>query len=441
MQQLITKFYQSKALKNTSWLIIEKLLTMILMLVINIFIARELGPENFGVLSYLIAIFSIISPISALGLNALVTKELVEGKRNQIEIMSTALFFRVIGGFLGLIIVLFAIESNLFSQITDYYWALILLSFVSVITALHIIDFWFQARVESKYIVMARLFTIILFFLIKAFLIYTSATLTEFILVIFIEYCAICVAFLTIYCIKSGRFSFTSINFKYGLSLLKKSYWLILSGIASVIYLKIDQVMLAEMVSVEETGIYAVASRLSEVWYFFATALVSSFFPALIKLKSEDAVLYENKLQQLNDWLFMLALTLSIIIYFLGELIVVFLYGKEYLLAGTILIIHIWASVFVFMRALLSKWLIVENLIKYSLLTHGLGALVNILMNLWLIPLWLGVGAAVATVVAYAFAAYIALFFSRMTLPMAYIMSKSMLLPLRALLNKVKFPN
>ena len=300
MQQLITKFYQSKALKNTSWLIIEKLLTMILMLVINIFIARELGPENFGVLSYLIAIFSIISPISALGLNALVTKELVEGKRNQIEIMSTALFFRVIGGFLGLIIVLFAIESNLFSQITDYYWALILLSFVSVITALHIIDFWFQARVESKYIVMARLFTIILFFLIKAFLIYTSATLTEFILVIFIEYCAICVAFLTIYCIKSGRFSFTSINFKYGLSLLKKSYWLILSGIASVIYLKIDQVMLAEMVSVEETGIYAVASRLSEVWYFFATALVSSFFPALIKLKSEDAVLYENKLQQLN---------------------------------------------------------------------------------------------------------------------------------------------
>ena len=238
---------------------------------------------------------------------------------------------------------------------------------------------------------------------------------------------------LDIYILKQGVFSLTKLDWCNGSSLLKQSKWMILSGIASIIYLKIDQVMLTEMVSASENGVYAVASRISEVWYFFSIALVASFFPTLLKTKNDDFSKYKAQLQRLSDILFTSAIVIAITLTFLSDWLIVFLFGAEYIAAGQILSLHIWAGVFVFMRALLSKWLLAEDLIIFSLVTHGVGAIINVLLNYWLIPLLQGEGAAIATVISYAFASYIVLFFHRSTWPMAKIMTKSLLLPIRFL--------
>ncbi len=437
----IHSFRKNPALTNTSWLVVEKIVTMILALIISVLMARSLGPENFGIITYIIALFTLISPLSALGLNAIVTKELVLDMPSSNRIMSTAIFYRVLGGFLTLIAVFIVLNSGVLTQVKDYEWAVILLAVVNVFRALNVIDFWFQAKVISKYIAVTRLIVVCVFTVIKCILAYYDLSIDIFLKVIIFEYFFISIAFYAIYHYKSGRFSIFDIDFSYGLSLLKKSIWLILSGVASVIYLKIDQVMLAEMVSTSETGIYAVASRLSEVWYFFATILVSSYFPSLLKLKQTSQFDYLKKLQKLNDALFVCALLIAIFMYLFGELLIITLFGNEYAAAGIILAIHIWASIFVYMRALLSKWLIAENLFSFSLLTQGIGALVNVALNLYLIPLWGSVGAAVATVISYACAGYLSLFLLPVTRPMAYIMTKSILLPLRIFLNKVKFAN
>jgi len=426
------------AIKNTSWLVGEKLLSMVLVLLVNVYVARHLGPDSFGLLNYLLAVIALLIPLSSLGLNAIVTRELVALKQSYLSIMTTVTVIRFMGGVLASIILIICLYFDVFSRLQGNYWAVIILSLVNLLVAFHVIDFWFQAKVQSKYIVKVRFLSVVLISGVKLILVYLQAPLTAFIWAAALESLLLSIGFIAIYKIKKGDFKLSSFNFSYGMSLLKQSKWLVLSGIASVIYLKIDQIMLTEMVSTTENGIYSVASRISEVWYFFPTALAASFFPSLLKFKETDKQKYQQQLQRLCDVLFISALVIAFMLTFLSDWLIVFLFGDEYYAAGKILALHIWAGVFVFMRALLSKWLLAENLLFFSLVTHGVGAIINIGLNLWLIPMYHGVGAAIATVISYAFASYIVLFFHPSTWPMAKIMTKSLFFPSRFLIDKVK---
>ncbi len=426
------------AIKNTSWLVGEKLLSMVLVLLVNVFVARHLGPESFGLLNYLLAVIALLIPLSSLGLNAIITRELVALKHSDLSIMTTATVIRFLGGVLASIILLICLYFGVFTRLEGKYWAIILLSLANLLVAFHVIDFWFQAKVQSKYIVKVRFLSVVIISTIKLTLVYFKAPISAFIWAAALESLLLSVGFIVIYKVKKGSFSLSTFDFSYGMKLLKQSKWLVLSGIASIIYLKIDQVMLTEMVSTTENGIYSVASRLSEVWYFFPTALAASFFPSLLKFKETNQEKYQQQLQRLCDVLFISALAIALALTFLSNWLIVFLFGEEYYAAGSILALHIWAGVFVFMRALLSKWLLAENLLVFSLVTHGIGAVINIGLNLWLIPTYYGVGAAIATVVSYAFASYIVLFFHPSTWPMAKIMTKSLFFPVRLVLFKIK---
>jgi PST family polysaccharide transporter len=426
------------ALKNTSWLVGEKVLSMVLVLLVNVFVARHLGPESFGLLNYLLAVIALLIPLSSLGLNAIVTRELVTLKHSYLSIMTTVTVIRFLGGVLASIILITCLYLGVFSRLEGKHWAIILLSLANLLVAFHVIDFWFQAKVQSKYIVKVRFLSVVIISTIKLTLVYFKAPLSAFIWAAALESLLLSLGFIVIYKFKKGGFKLSTFDFSYGINLLKQSKWLILSGLASIIYLKIDQVMLTEMVSTTENGIYSVASRISEVWYFFPTALAASFFPSLLKIKEMNKEKYQQQLQRLCDVLFISALVIALAVTFLSDWLIVFLFGDEYFAAGSILALHIWAGVFVFMRALLSKWLLVENLLFFSLVTHGVGAIINIALNLWLIPIYFGVGAAIATVVSYAFASYFVLFFHPSTWPMAKIMTKSLFFPSRILIDKVK---
>jgi len=433
-QGIKSKINNFTELKNASWLIGEKIIVMLLTLVVNIFIARHLGVSNFGLLNYLLAITSLFMPFFSLGFNAIVTRELVSKPANEIEIIATVITFRFISGLLVLVFISVLVYFGYFNQLAYYYWALFLFIGVNVFSAFQVLDFWFQAKLWSKYIVKARVIVLLFIGATKLFLVFLNADFSAFIWLSAIEFLCISLAYLITYLFCSGRFSFSQVNFLYGFNLLSQSKWLIFSGIAAVVYLKIDQLMLAEMVSTTEVGKYAVASRMSEVWYFFPIAIVSSYFPSLIKTKTVNLRFYQTKLQQLCDVLFVGALFLALLTSFYAGNIINLLFGYQYRGAEDILALHIWAGVFVFMRALLSKWLLAEHLVKFSLLTHGIGAFVNVVLNYYLIPQYHGVGAAMATVVSYAFASYFVLFFHKSTRPMAMLMTRSILFPIRVLL-------
>jgi len=423
----------NKYLKNTSWLLAEKLLRLFLAFFINIWLARYLGPENFGFLAYGLSFMLILKTLTHLGLDGLTTREIINGNPEKEEkILKTVFFMKFIASLISVtlfIIIIFNTEEYFSSQ----FWLLITLSFVLFFSPFETINFWFNAKVLGKFSSLSFSFSIIVSSLVKVVLILLGSSLLWFGVPIIIEFLVLTLCFLYFYNKKNiinFKINFTNIDFNYIKELFSQSWKIMFGAIFAIIYLKVDQVMLETMKDSSEVGIYAVAAQLSEVWYFIPTIIVTSIFPKIIEFKKTNKDIYKTKLQQLFNFLFLLALIISIIVNFIAEDLISFLYGNEYILSAQILIIHIWASIFIFMRALFSKWILIENVLMFSLLTQGFGAFSNILLNYFLIPDYGAYGAAIATLISYGIASYIALIFYSKTREVFWMMSKSFFSPI-----------
>lgn len=414
------------ALKNAAWLLSEKTLLHGAGFVFVIVLTRFWSVSELGDYQYILAFLALLSPFSSLGLNSLVSKELVDRREDIDSIVGTAIVLRLAGACCGAAI--FAILSFWF--ISDELKALFfILLGVQLTHALTVIDFCFEAKVQSKVSALLRAGVGIGFMLIKLIAVVQGANFTFVLGVTALEWCVLGLAWLYAYSLYHGTLRKLTWCSQQAKRYFKRCGWLMLSSIAAIIYLKIDQVMLGVMASREAVAFYSIASRLSEVWYLVPGILVASFYPALIKAK-QDNLAYEAKLQQLASVLCWGAVLIAISMTIVAPWLVPLLFGQAYTPVTGILMIHIWASVFVFMRALFSKWLLIEDIPKYSLLTHGAGAIINLILNAMMIPVWGAQGAAWATLISYATASYIGLFLFAETRAMGKVMTKAILSPM-----------
>jgi PST family polysaccharide transporter len=437
-----------RLLFNTSWLLSDKAGVMFSRLITAFVLARALSPSGYGSLNYVLAVVALVVPFSELGLNAVVTRELVNTPDQETRIMTTSTLTRLVGAGLGTTVCLLIALMGWRLDGGQERLALGILAIANLMTAFQVIEFWFQARIDAKTVARMRVSVALFFCLVKVLAAWAGVPMWGLAALFAGETALTGLGFLYFYQRGQGRFSLRSFDRHYALSLLKQGLWLILSGLASIVYLKIDQVMLAQMSGRHVVGIYAVAARLSEAWYVFPVAIVTSLFPPLLQQRKESLQGYWQRLQQVSDLLFIFALGLSLGTMVVATVLIRLLFGEAYVDAALILRIHIWASLFIYMRALVSKWLIAEHLLPYSLLSHGLGAVINLVANLVMIPLWGGVGAAIATLVSYFVASYAAFWVLPAGRPMAQVMTRSLCLPftlgyrywpqMRARWNKVK---
>ena len=409
----------------------EKLASGALSLFVTLAVARHLMPEGFGQLSYLLALVALVSPFMTVGLNSVLSREVLHRTFDVHLIIGSALTIRVIAGFLVAPVVIGIAYLYLESRQANLFVFLVL---CSVSNAALVVDFWLQAHVASRYSALIRLATLLLFSLAKLVAIESNGGLAAFIYLAGLEVFCLGVFYLFAYNRLAGGINQLRVSLDESRSLLKHSRWLMFSGIAAMIYLKVDQVMLGILVNDRAVGIYAAAARISDVWYFIPGAVAVSYFPQLINKRKNDPVGYSSDLQKLNDSLFCAALVIASFVTLAAPWLVRLLFGASFEESIPVLVVHIWVGIFVFMRALLSKWLITENLLKLSMVSQILGALVNIALNFKLIPLFGPLGAAYATLISFAVASYIVLFFHRDLWPMAKVVSKSIVLPVRLLL-------
>jgi PST family polysaccharide transporter len=190
-------------------------------------------------------------------------------------------------------------------------------------------------------------------------------------------------------------------------TLLKESWPLILSGVTIMIYMRIDQIMLGQMIGDKAVGLYSAATRISEVWYFIPMAMASSVSPAIYAAKEVSESLYYRRIEQFLRLLSCLSIVVAVPMSFLSGTIITVLFGKSYEASASILAIHIWASLFVFMGVGTSSWFIAEGLTQFALRRTIIGAITNVFLNIFLIPAYGGVGAAIATVISQAFASFL----------------------------------
>ncbi|WP_145981758.1 flippase [Vibrio algivorus] len=418
------------AKKSVIWLLFEKVFVLGASFLVTALLARHLLPSAFGQYNYLISIVTLLGPFTAFGLNSIITRELLNRKQDTVTILGSSLSIRLT---ISLILIgTMYLASSVFID-PNFQTEFLLLLFANFFTSFGVFEFWVNAEMLNQLAAKIRTVIRLTFSAIKLVGIYLDNNLDFFIIVFALELATLSLSMYFIYLVK--RKSRESLKFckTESTRLIKQSWMLLLSGIAAVVYLKIDQIMLGYLVNDSAVGIYSVAARLSEVWYFVPVAIVTSYFPSLLNNKNLSKISYQNSLQKLCDLLFGLAFILALVITLFSNSIVNIAFGSNYADSSSVLVVHIWAGVFIFMRALVSKWILVENLLKFSFITQFAGAVINVAINWILIPLYGPVGAALATLISYACASFFVFLAFKQTRPIAIIMINSMVYPIRFL--------
>lgn len=409
----------------------EKVIGLGLAFVATVFVARHLGPEDFGSLAYALSLAALFAAAGHMGLQGLVVREIVKDETGRAETLGTSALLKLLGMGAGYLVLLtYAVAYEGLGS-TEYY--LIAIAGAALLfRPLDVVDFWFQAFVQARYAAIARVSSHVVATAFKLGLVFAGSGLVYFATAQVLQAVVAALLLLLFFRLKAElRLAHWRFSWSRAKELLSQGWLIYLGSVFAVIYLKVDLVMLRWLADPQEVGQYAVAAQLSEAWYFVPTAIVASFFPKLIKLREQDEALFYRRLQQLFDVLFMIGLVVAVAMTVAAPWIIALFFGPEYAASASILVIHIWAAIFIFMRAAFSKWILIENALYFSLLTQGLGALVNVLLNYLLIPMHGGIGAAYATLFSYATASFFALFFYQRTRTVFWQMAWAALAPIR----------
>lgn len=414
-----------KYFNNTSWLLLQRIFRIFSGLFIGIWVTRFLGPNQFGILSYAQSFVALFAAFSSLGLNRLLTRELVRNPDQENILLGTSFILQTIGSIvltIFLIIGLLLIDHDpLTTQI------IILLAIPTFLQSFGIIDNLYQSRVHGKYSAIVNIINILISAAIKISLIYFEASLIYFVYALIFDAIILAIGFVISYkkwhnSIFSWQFSLSKAK-----TLLKDSWPMIMSGIIVTIYMKVDQIMIHEFLSAEQVGLYAAAARLSEAWAFIPSILTTSLFPAIVNAKKNNKKLYYSRIQKLYDLMVYISLAIAIPISFISSWVVVFLYGSSFAESAPVLALHIWGSIFIFLGVARGGWILNENLQRYSIYYLGAGMIANIVLNFILIPTHGIVGAAWATVIAQSISVLFAPLLFKPTRLSFYMMVKSLL--------------
>lgn len=387
----------------------EQMMRMMAGLLVGIWVARYLGPSQFGLFSYAVAFAAIFSSIAKLGLDSVIVRDLVHEPSQRDLYLGTAFWLKLIGAIAMLGIIGIAMQFTSSDRTTKLY--IFIIASGALFQSIEVVDFYFQSQVLSKFVSICKLTQLLISSLIKLYLIFVSSDLFWFVMVSLLDQIILAVSLWLAYRYQKIGAFFWHFDCAMTKKLLLDSWPLILSGLAVTLYMRIDVVMLQQMIGDREVGIYAAATRISEIWYFFPSIIVASVSPAIINAHRLDSVRYLRRLKQLYFFMFWLAISIALPISLLAASIVNVLFGNEFAEAAPVLAIHLWAAIAVFLGVASSQYLLVEKLLKISFYRTLIGLFCNIVLNLLLIPSMGAKGAAIATVISYFVATFSVVFF------------------------------
>ena len=398
---LILKF-KSKAsypvIRNIFWLSFDKVFKLLIGLFVGIWVARYLGPSQLGELNYVLAIITILVTIVNLGMDGFLIKEIIEHPTQKNDYLGTSFIMRLL-----LIPLVLATVVLYFYQIglsSNYFSLLGFLSLYVIITPFDLIDLDFQSRLQSKKTVVAKNIAYILGAIAKIYLIIHNKSLIWFAASMGIE-TILSYIFLTIFYQANNNILHWTFNKLLIKDLLKIGWPFILSNLAVILYMRIDQVMIGYIIGEKELGLFSSVVKISDIFIFIPMAVASSYLPSLIAAKKEGERQFLESIQFFTNWMMRMSLLIALLISLFSSFIIEMLYGSEYASAGSILLIHIWSLIPIFLGVAGGQYLVIENLQKYNLIKTTLGLGSNVLLNLILIPRYGATGAATATIISY----------------------------------------
>jgi PST family polysaccharide transporter len=388
-----------QVLGNMAWLLTDQVLQMALGLLVGVWVARFLGPEQFGLLNYAIAFVSLFSSVATMGLGTLVVRDIARNPDCKEESLGTAFVIQFVGGIITLLLTVTVISVlNPNDSLTR--WLVGIIAAGTIFQSFETINYWFQSQVQSKYTVLTKNCVSLLIAGVRIGLIQFNATLIAFAWVRLAEVALGGIILAFVYQSKGNDFKLWRVSWQRGKKLLQESWPLVLSSLAVFIYSKIDQIMLGSL-NKTELGYYAVAVKLSEICDFVPMIIAGSIFPKLAQLREKNYAEYLKKFQIYSDSMLLLWLGVAVPISLLAPFIVQTLYGEKYAASASVLSIYVWAQFGSNFGVARHTYFALEGQLRYGLYLTVVGSIFNIVLNSLLIPKYGAFGATVATLITY----------------------------------------
>ena len=378
---------------NLSWLLFDKLFRASLNILLSVLLARHFGPENFGILNYLIAFIFLFNAISSLGMNPVLTNLIVKKKKFNKNLLISAYQLRFFASMICYII--FILIILIFNEAEIYLNYSLILGLIIILKSSEIFFSYFEAKLLSKFIVISQLVGLFLFASIVFFVIIKNLDDVYIYYGLLVD--AIIVFLLINYFYTSennkiiNKFQFNKIK-----SLILKSLPVLISSLSIILYMRIDQIMINLIIDEYQLGIYSVSVRYVEIFHFIPKIIMISLLPLLLISKK-----YVNDLVKINSIIFKFSIFFTALIFLSSDFIIPFLFGNEYSQSISTTKILSFSLLFVFFGVVNEHWYISKNLQKYYAIYVLLGAILNIIFNYILINK-IGIqGAAYSTILTY----------------------------------------
>jgi PST family polysaccharide transporter len=412
--------------RNAAWIGIEKVGRMGLSLVVGILVVRQLGPERYGSYSYTLAWATFFTPIALFGIGENTVRHLVSAPDMEGRILGTAAALRVASCLLAVLLTFFAFAAGgvhsgaSFSQL-----GVACLSLMAY--PLLVVEPFFQAHSRSRVITICGLSAGVLAAAIKVAGVYMHAPIVFFIAAHATESLLLAGTLTTSYLATTSPPRGWRFDGSIAHTLWREAAPVIIGGFAIVIYNQSDLVLLGILRdSPEEVGKYAAACRISTMWLFIPLAMLTSAAPFLYRAQATDRLLYERRLEQVTAATMAVAYVFCMVIAIFPEHILRFLFGAEFEPAAAALRVHVWSNVFAILGVAQTSW-VLGNRLMWAILQHTiLGALVNMSLNILVIPRYGAVGAAWTTVIAMAVVAVVAAWLRPATRRLAALQMRAM---------------
>lgn len=412
-------------MRNTGWLLFEQIFRMGLSLIVTSLMARYLGSENFGLINYSLAYIMIFTTVSNLGIDNIIVNEIIKNREETGKVIGTTIYLRLSSSIISIFLILLIVRYLNVGQITIQ-----LITIIQSISLLFVvfdsIQFWFQSNLQSKYVVVAKSTAFFIVSIWRLLLIFSEKSIYYFAITTAIETIAISVCMLVFYMkFKGPKLHFSLQTAK---NLLLKSYHFFIAGLLIMIYTQIDKIMLGQMTDVTTVGIYSAAMTISSLWIFVPYALIASARPIIMTSKNHSEALYIKKYKQLFSSIIWISIGASIIISLCSSFIVLLIYGNQFIESINILVILIWSRIFSLIGSTRAIWLTVEDLGKFQVVFVGIGAILNVGLNLLLIPKYGAIGASISTLFAEIVSTFFAVLIFKKTRPLFKLIIESFLL-------------
>lgn len=416
-----------KILDNIGWLFFDKILRMGVGLIVGVWVARYLGPEQFGVFNFALAFVGLFGAIAGLGFQSIVVRDLVRDPFGKEETLGTAAALQFLGGLIAYGLILVAIfwlrpEDTLVKIIVAILGSTVLFKTSEVAV------YWFESQVLSKYTVWVQNGVFLVFAVIKVILILKNAQTIAFAWITTAEALVVALLMFGMLSLRGPRVRQLRTTIARAKSLLIESWPLLLSGMVLMVQSRIDQIMLGQMVGDVEVGYYSAALRVVELAAISASILQSTFLPAMINAKKESKKSYLSKLEDIYKINALVSILIAVPLVIFSPLIVDILFGEAYYSA--ILLIRLMALRIFFAHIGMARgiFLLNEGLLKYSAITMIIGTVVNVVLNILLIPIYMGPGATIASLISFFVTIFVVDFYCIKTKANTKLMLRSILM-------------